>query len=166
MSVQMWVCAWRELSLTFLCQWLRRRAGSPPLSSCIVLAWLQTLPVQPCLGLERVHTHIDTNAHTHRITCSNIETTFAINSSSAQVGVCVYVFYSGHICSAECTYCQAWLPFRQSHTAWCRSLQLWGHSQWQSMTAVEKEEDERETKLWICQGSTHYIRPRHKLYPN
>lgn len=56
-SVWLWVCTWRELSLTFLCQWLRRRAGSPPLSSCIVLSWLQTLPVQPCRGLESVYTH-------------------------------------------------------------------------------------------------------------
>lgn len=49
------------VSLTFLCQWLRRRAGSPPLSSCIVLSWLRTLPVQPCRGLRSVQTHTSTH---------------------------------------------------------------------------------------------------------
>lgn len=155
--VRVCVCTWRKLSLTFLCRWLRRRAGSPPLSSCIVLSWLQTLPVQPCRGLESMNMCVDkkTRTHTHRRTrthrvahskinfwnqflkCNRLQDKGA-TCASLYLRIC-----TGRVYSAKCTYCRAWPAFRRSHTAWYKSLQLSGHSQWQSTTVGGKEKDSK-----------------------
>lgn len=156
--VRVCVCTWRKLSLTFLCQWLRRRAGSPPLSSCIVLSWLQTLPVQPCRGLESMNMCVDkkkkkkyTHRHTrtHRVAHSKINfwnQFLKCNRLQDKGATCVSLYLricTGRVYSAKCTYCRAWPAFRRSHTAWYKSLQLSGHSQWQSTTVGGKENDNK-----------------------
>lgn len=77
--------------------------------------------------------------------------------------------YSDYVWTDKCTYCQAWLPFHQSHTALYKSLQLWGHSQLQSMTEEEKEDKRKrkncesiwDTYIWsgckLTVDSIHYI---------
>lgn len=116
-------CSKWKLSPTFLCQWLRRRAGSPPLSSCIVLSWLRTLPVQPCRGLHSSNTC----THISRITCTSdklLRTSASLEEVKQNRNKQMFECASLHLLwlCLFCTYCPAWLAFRQSRTAWCKSL--------------------------------------------
>lgn len=51
------------------------------------------------------------------------------------------------------TYCPALQAYRQSRTALCRSLQSWGHSQWQSMTKHKRRENINTRKVNITSDS-------------
>lgn len=127
------------------------RKPSPVLMYCSLMAPNSSCPA---VSRTREHEHVrwqkkKVHTHTHRVAHSKINfwnQFLKCNRLQDKGATCASLYLricTGRVYSAKCTYCRAWPAFRRSHTAWYKSLQLSGHSQWQSTTVGGKENDNK-----------------------